>query len=90
MDRHGRYTDVAGWFDVNAAGKDQAAAATALCGLGAANGIDCAVATQAGEHDWLFADHAFAAALPWLAGQLGTPDVTPVPLPRAPGSATAQ
>lgn len=81
MSRRGRYTDVAGWFDTNAAGAEQTAAATALCGLGAAHGIACTVATQPGEHDWPFADHAFAAALPWLAGQLGTPGVAPVPLP---------
>ena len=88
MTRHGRYRDVAGWFDTNVAGPDQTAAARSLCGVGAANGIDCAVETQAGEHDWLFADHAFAAAFPWLAARLGTPHVDPVPLPRAPTGPT--
>jgi S-formylglutathione hydrolase FrmB len=75
--RHGRYADVAGWFDVNATARpnDQAAAANSLCSLGTADGIDCAVVTQPGGHDWPFASRAFAAALPWLAAKLGTPDV---------------
>jgi S-formylglutathione hydrolase FrmB len=87
MTRHGHYTDVAGWFDTNTAGPEQTAAASTLCALGAANGINCTVAVQPGMHDWPFADHAFAAALPWLAGQLGTPGVTPTPLPQAPAAA---
>ena len=57
---------------------DQTSAANSLCALGAANGIDCAVVAQPGKHDWPFADHAFAAALPWLAGQIGTPGVPAV------------
>ena len=60
---------------------DQAAAANSLCALGAANGISCAVVSQPGKHDWPFASHAFAAALPWLAGQIGSPDVPQTPLP---------
>jgi S-formylglutathione hydrolase FrmB len=35
-----------------------------------------------GRHDWPFAAKAFAEALPWLAGQLGTPQVPRIPLPR--------
>lgn len=53
---------------------NQTAAAYSLCALGRANGIDCAVVPQPGRHDWPFADRAFAAALPWLAGALGTPE----------------
>jgi S-formylglutathione hydrolase FrmB len=87
MTRHGRYTDVAGWFDTNTAGPQQTAAAATLCALGTANGIDCTVAVQPGMHDWPFAAQAFAVAFPWLAGQLGTPDVAPLPLPRSPGRA---
>lgn len=87
MSRHGRYTDVAGWFDTNTTGAEQTAAATALCGLGTAHGIACTVATQPGQHDWPFADHAFSAALPWLAAQLGTPGVAPVSLPGPPPGA---
>ena len=62
---------------------DQSAAAQSLCALGSANGIDCAVVPQSGKHDWPFAAHAFAAALPWLAGQIGTPGVPAVALPGA-------
>lgn len=90
MARHGRYTDVAGWFDTNTKGAEQTAAATTLCGLGAAHGIACTVVTGPGQHDWPFAEHAFAAALPWLAGQLGTPGVAPVALPRAGSASRAQ
>jgi S-formylglutathione hydrolase FrmB len=60
---------------------NQTAAAYSLCALGRANGIDCAVLPQPGKHNWPFADRAFAAALPWLAGQLGTPGVPRIPLP---------
>ncbi len=88
--KHGRYTGVAGWFDVNGSTtttqrskNDQVAAANSLCALGAANGIKCAVVSQPGKHDWPFASHAFATALPWLAGQIGTPDVPPTALPPA-------
>ena len=112
--KHGPYTGVSGWFDVNgsmpsaptvvnvndvkgnglggrdAAGRtsDQTVAADSLCRLGGTHGIDCAVVQQPGKHDWPFAAHAFAAALPWMAGRLGTPGVTPQPLPAAaPGPA---
>jgi S-formylglutathione hydrolase FrmB len=60
---------------------NQAAAAASLCSLGRVNGIDCAVVAQAGKHDWPTAGAAFATALPWLAGQLGTPAATRIPLP---------
>jgi S-formylglutathione hydrolase FrmB len=92
INRHGPYSRLAGWFDINGStatipsrkGNDQAVAANSLCGLGAANGINCAVVSQPGKHDWPFASHAFAAALPWLAGQIGTPDVPPTPFPTRP------
>jgi S-formylglutathione hydrolase FrmB len=93
MNRHGRYSGIAGWFAVNDAGSppgnqasrpsDQALAAQSLCGLGSTNGIDCAVIIQPGKHDWPFAARAFETALPWLAGQIGTPGVPRVPLPRS-------
>ncbi len=60
---------------------DQTAAAKTLCKLGHANGIECAVVAQPGHHDWPFASRAFAAALPWLAGRLGTPEVPRIALP---------
>ena len=62
---------------------NQTAAALSLCALGRANGIDCAVVSQSGKHDWPFADRAFASALPWLAGQLGVPGVPRISLPTA-------
>jgi S-formylglutathione hydrolase FrmB len=63
---------------------DQTEAAHRLCRLGRVNGIDCAVVAQPGKHDWPFASRAFAAALPWLAGELGTPDTSFMALPYAP------
>ena len=66
---------------------DQTAAANSLCSLGGTNGIECAVVSQPGKHDWPFASNAFAVALPWLASQLGTPGVRMVPLPGPPASA---
>ena len=72
---------------------DQTAAANSLCALGSTYGIDCAVVPGSGRHDWPFASRAFAAALPWLAGQLGTPGVPRAPLPgavpRSPGETIA-
>jgi S-formylglutathione hydrolase FrmB len=95
MSRHGPYTGIAGWFDVNGSGvppsieaaansrsSDQTAAANSLCALGKANGIDCGVIAQPGKHDWPFAENAFVAALPWLAWHIGTPGVDMVSLPR--------
>jgi S-formylglutathione hydrolase FrmB len=116
INRHGHYSDVAGWFAISSdgpptphhdfaiadagsirlAGRDaaanpsnQTAAAYSLCALGRAQGIDCAVVPQPGNHDWPFADRAFAAALPWLAGRLGTPAVPPVALPAATSAPSA-
>jgi S-formylglutathione hydrolase FrmB len=65
----------------------QDAAAYSLCNAASANGIDCAVVTQPGRHDWPFAAQAFSAALPWLASTLGTPNVEPVELPQRRGGA---
>ena len=111
INRHGPYSDVAGWFAISSDGPpaprrdfgmadsgairlaaheaaanpgNQAAAAYSLCALGRANGIDCAVVPQPGKHDWPFADRAFAAALPWLAGRLGTPGIPRAALPGPP------
>ena len=84
---HGVYRDVAGWFVVAPSANRQAnlggqdGAAHSLCDLGRAHGIDCTVVTQPGNHDWNFAAAGFAAALPWLAGRLGTPGSSPLPLP---------
>jgi S-formylglutathione hydrolase FrmB len=97
---HGPYAGVAGWFDINGTASsshnvvknaaanpnDQTAAANSLCATGGAVGIKCAVVTQPGKHDWPFAARAFAAGLPWLAGQLGTPGLSALPLPATPPS----
>lgn len=66
---------------------DQAKAANTLCTLGSAHGIACAVVSQPGTHDWPFATHAFSAALPWLAGAIGTPQVPVIGLPQTPTEA---
>ncbi|WIM90172.1 alpha/beta hydrolase-fold protein [Candidatus Mycobacterium wuenschmannii] len=82
---HGMVTDVG---DTTLTGRqsvgpgDQAAAAESLCALGRANGIDCLIVAQPGKHDWPFASTAFAAALPWLAGRLDTPDLPTGPVGR--------
>jgi S-formylglutathione hydrolase FrmB len=70
-----------GGQDVNGHTDDQTQAADTLCSLGRANGIECAVIATPGRHDWPFASRVFAASLPWLAGQLGTPGVARIPLP---------
>jgi S-formylglutathione hydrolase FrmB len=85
MNQHGGFSGVAGWFAINSeAAPAQSSAAYSLCGLGIAHGINCAVVTQSGKHDWTFASTAFATALPWMAGQLRTPGAPPVPLPTPP------
>ena len=90
--RHGPYRGVQGWFDVNGPvpgsgtgqPNDQAIAASTLCSLASTSGIGCAVVNQPGNHDWPFASTAFATALPWMAGAIGTPGVPPVALPGGP------
>lgn len=59
----------------------QDVAANSLCRQASAHGIRCAVSTRPGRHDWPFAAQAFDAALPWLAGRLGTPDAPRIALP---------
>jgi S-formylglutathione hydrolase FrmB len=63
------------------------AAARTLCRLGSRYDIDCAVVPQPGKHDWPFAAKAFMSSLPWLAAQIGTPEVPAVPLPGTSGQA---
>lgn len=67
----------------------QATAADTLCAISSAHGVDCAVVLQPGKHDWPFAARVFEAALPWLAGVIGTPGdpVVPLAAPVAPGLA---
>ena len=92
--RHGPYRGVSGWFAIagtpgqtapgstpRATPRGQDVAADSLCALGRAHGIQCAVVAQPGRHDWPFAADAFSAALPWLAGTLGTPGAPRFALP---------
>ena len=90
--RHGRYVGVSGLFVVSgglvdvhgavaATASPEDAAANTLCALGTARGIDCTVVAEPGKHDWPFAGRAFAATLPWLAGQINTPGVPRIPPP---------
>ena len=58
--------------------------ANKLCLLLSAHNIECAVVSYPGSHDFPSAGAGFAAALPWLAGELDTPDVPRRPMPGAP------
>jgi S-formylglutathione hydrolase FrmB len=64
--------------------EDHAAIANVLCRAASSYGIECAVVPNPGKHDFSSAASAFAAALPWLAGKLGTPGVPPIAMPGAP------
>ena len=55
--------------------------ANQLCKLLSAHGIECAVSSYAGAHDFPSAANGLAAALPWLAGKIGTPRVLPSAMP---------
>jgi S-formylglutathione hydrolase FrmB len=57
--------------------------ANKLCELLSGYGIECSVVGYPGGHDFGSAGIGFAAALPWLAGTLGTPGVPSRPLPGA-------
>lgn len=99
--RHGQYHSVSGLFEVAARSsvdgvhdvsnpENQDRAAQTLSRLAAAHGIDCSVLRLPGRHDWPFAAQALGAALPWLAGRLGTVGVPEVPLPGdSPGQGAA-
>src|SRR4029077_8728283 len=62
---------------------DPTDAANSLCELCRATGIACAVVAHPGRHDWPLAADVFTSALPWLAGQIGTPGGPRGPPPRA-------
>jgi S-formylglutathione hydrolase FrmB len=55
-----------------------------LCQFMSSYNIDCSVVSYPGSHDFPSAGSAFAAALPWLAGKIGTPGVREIPMPGAP------
>ena len=63
--------------------EDHAVVANELCSLVSIYGIECAVVSTHASHDLAGAGHAFADALPWLAGKIGTPGVRPIPMPGA-------
>lgn len=71
---------LAGWDQYSEA---HAANANRLCLLLSAHNVECAVVGYPGSHTFDAAGVGFAAALPWLAGRLGTPDTQPRPLPGA-------
>jgi S-formylglutathione hydrolase FrmB len=79
--RHGHFADTAGLFVVP--GSSGTHDADALCALGRTNAIRCAVMRLPGRHVWPFGSAAFAATLPWLAGELGTPSVPVGPIPQS-------
>ncbi|CAN5608031.1 alpha/beta hydrolase-fold protein [soil metagenome] len=56
---------------------DETGAAEDLCAVGTGVGISCSVHTLISYHTWQFAAQAFSDALPWLAGQIHTPQTTP-------------
>ncbi|MGV0744996.1 alpha/beta hydrolase [Mycolicibacterium sp. XJ870] len=64
--------------------EDHADNANKLCALLSGHGVECSVSSYSGSHDFPSAGKAFAAALPWLASKIGTPQVPPTPLPGAP------
>ncbi|SBS75237.1 conserved membrane hypothetical protein [uncultured Mycobacterium sp.] len=68
-------------WDTNS--EDHAVIAHSLCSLVSTYGIECAVVNTHASHDFAGAGDAFADALPWLAGRIGTPGVHPVPMPGA-------
>ena len=70
--------------DTDPNSEDHAAIANRLCQSASSHGIECAVVPNPGKHDFSSAASAFAAALPWLAGKLGTPGVPSIAMPGAP------
>jgi S-formylglutathione hydrolase FrmB len=62
---------------------DTSSIADYLCSLASSTGIECAVVPRNGGHDFGTAARVFSAALPWLAGRLGTPTAAAVTLPSA-------
>lgn len=63
--------------------EDHAENAKKLCALLSGHGVECSVSSYSGSHDFPSAGEGFAAALPWLAGKLGTPGVPVTPMPGA-------
>jgi S-formylglutathione hydrolase FrmB len=70
--------------DWDTSSEDFGNTADQLCQLLSGHGIECAVVSYAGKHDFTSAGNGFAAALPWLAGKIATPGVPRRPLPGGP------
>ena len=75
-------SDALGDWDTSS--EEFASTADQLCQLLSGHGIECAVASYSGKHDFTSAGNGFAAALPWLAGRIDTPSVPRRPLPGGP------
>ncbi|GAA2775758.1 alpha/beta hydrolase [Mycolicibacterium pallens] len=71
---------LAGWDNFS---ETHAPNANKLCALLSGHNIECSVVGYPGGHHFSPAGNGFAAALPWLAGVLGTPDVKVRALPGA-------
>jgi S-formylglutathione hydrolase FrmB len=69
----------------DAQSENHADVANELCQLGSSYGIECAVVSAPVKHYFSSAASAFADALPWLAGKLGTRGVPQIAMPGAPG-----
>ena len=63
--------------------EEHAANADKLCALLSGHNVECSVVGYGGSHDFPSAGDGFAAALPWLAGELGTPNAPTHPMPGA-------
>jgi S-formylglutathione hydrolase FrmB len=74
--------DAVGYWDTSS--EEFASIADQLCQLLSGHGIECAVSSYSGAHDFVSAGNGLAAALPWLAGKIGTPGVPRRPLPGGP------
>jgi len=72
--------EIADWDSFS---EEHATTAPKLCALLSGYHIECSVVGYAGAHDFQSASVAFEAALPWLASELGTPEVRARSLPGA-------
>ncbi|GAB5898310.1 alpha/beta hydrolase [Mycolicibacterium mageritense] len=74
-------TDPAAISEWDQYSEEHAANANKLCLLLSAHNAECSVVSYPGSHTFPAAGAGFADALPWLAGQLGTPGVEQLPMP---------
>ncbi|WP_229705037.1 alpha/beta hydrolase [Williamsia phyllosphaerae] len=78
MRAHGRYTDLAGWFQSEGKrsggqlGSSQITAAKQLSSLADSLGVTTTEVYRAGPHTWSFGAIALADALPWLHERIDT------------------